>query len=479
MDRCAVLVDAGYVLAAAANVVSGDPGRPGIEVDYPGLVAALTERAAAETGLPVLRVYWYDAAPATGPTRDQRQLRVLDGLKLRLGKLVRRDDGKFEQKGVDTFLHADLTGLARKRAVADVVLVSGDEDLLHAVEEAQEYGTRIHLWGAASDYNQSLELIAAVDKSMTLSEEWLKPYVWVKNAPVYGEDVGYGPPKPDVGVGEHAKPAHKAFPSPLDMPQRLLHPTESPKSPLANSRFPKLWQVTSPTQRFLDAEENKSMGRAEPIDVGRAYVARWMARATEAERRRLLDWTATWTWVPHDLDPDLLRFANDLGIDTWEAELEPIKHELRAGFLDGLKKWEQRGAEMAAEVAAATAAAAAMAAMAVPEVAAEATASAEPAVSSEASAPSNTPAVPNAPAAPNGPVPNAPAAPNTPTAPVAPESSAAAAEPEAPAATPATPAVPVPTVPAPTVPAPQSPPNEAGHPGSQPAPSPGAAGSSH
>ncbi|MBS2537765.1 NYN domain-containing protein [Catenulispora sp. NF23] len=461
-----MLVDAGYVLAAAANVVSGDPGRPGIEVDYPGLVAALTERAAAETGLPVLRVYWYDAAPATGPTREQRQLRVLDGLKLRLGKLVRRDDGKFEQKGVDTFLHADLTGLARKRAVADVVLVSGDEDLLHAVEEAQEYGTRIHLWGAASDYNQSLELIAAVDKSMTLSEEWLKPYVWVKNAPVYGDEPGYGPPKPDVGVGEHAKPAHKAFPSPLDMPQRLLHPTESPKTPLANSRFPKLWQVTSPTQRFLDAEENKSMGRAEPIDVGRAYVARWMARATEAERRRLTDWTATWTWVPHDLDPDLLRFANDLGIDTWEAELEPIKHELRAGFLDGLKKWEQRGAEMAGAMAGAMAAA-----MAASEVAAEPAASAQAPVPPNGPAVSNTPATPAAPAAPVPNVPTPATTPNTPVTPVTPESSTAAAEPEAPASAPA--------VPTPTVPAPQSPPNEAGHPGSQPAPSPGAAGSSH
>jgi uncharacterized LabA/DUF88 family protein len=346
MDRCAVLVDAGYVLAAAANVVSGDPGRPGVDVDYPGLVAALTERAAAETGLPVLRVYWYDAAPASGPTREQRALRVLDGVKLRLGKLVRRDDGKFEQKGVDTFLHADLTGLARKRAVADVVLVSGDEDLLHAVEEAQEYGTRIHLWGAASDYNQSLELIAAVDKSMLLSEEWLKPYVWVKTPPMSAGDAEYGPSKTGTDPGgDHAKPQHKAYPSPLDMPPRVLHPTETPKSPLANSRFPKLWQVTSPTQRFLDAEENKSMGRAEPIDVGRAYVKRWMARATESERRRLTEWTATWTWVPHDLDPDLLRFANDLGIDTWEAELEPIKHELRAGFLDGLKRWREQHPE--------------------------------------------------------------------------------------------------------------------------------------
>jgi uncharacterized LabA/DUF88 family protein len=428
MDRCAVLVDAGYVLAAAANVVSGDPGRPGIDVDYPGLVTALTERAAAETGLPVLRVYWYDAAPATGPTRDQRLLRVLDGVKLRLGKLVRRDDGKYEQKGVDTFLHADLTGLARKRAVADVVLVSGDEDLLHAVEEAQEYGTRIHLWGAASDYNQSLELIAAVDKSMTLSEEWLKPYVWVK-APVggYADDAVCEPPKPGAH-GEHAKPAHKAFPSPLDMPPRVLHPTESPKTPLANSRFPKLWQVTSPTQRFLDAEENKSMGRAEPIDVGRAYVARWMARATEAERRRLTDWTATWTWVPHDLDPDLLRFANDLGIDTWEAELEPIKHELRAGFLDGLKKWREQQGDMAAAMG----------------MHVHATADHGSAAS----------ASPEAPPEPE-PAPAAPDAASTP-----PPSDSSAPAPSAPTA------------------APQSP-TEAGPPESQHAPSPGAAGNSH
>jgi uncharacterized LabA/DUF88 family protein len=340
MDRCAVLVDAGYVLAAAANVASGDPGRPGIEVDYAGLLRAVMERAAAETSLPVLRVYWYDAAPATGPTREQKALRVLDGVKLRLGKLVRRDDGKFEQKGVDTFLHADLTGLARKRAVSDVVLVSGDEDLLHAVEEAQEYGTRIHLWGAASDYNQSLELIAAVDKSTLLSEEWLAPYVKAK-VPLHPEAIG-------EGSAEKSAP-HKLGPSPLDMPPKLLHPHDPARSvALASARFPKLWQVTSPTQRFLDAEENKNMARAEPIDVGRAYVARWMARATETERRRLTEWTANWSWVPHDLDPDLLRFANDLGIDTWDAELEPIKHELRAGFLDELKKFRTEGSETVA-----------------------------------------------------------------------------------------------------------------------------------
>jgi len=195
-------------------VVSGDPGRPGIDVDYPGLLTALTERAAAETGLPVLRVYWYDAAPANGPTREQRLLRVLDGVKLRLGKLVRRDDGKFEQKGVDTFLHADLTGLARKRAVADVVLVSGDEDLLHAVEEAQEYGTRIHLWGAASDYNQSLELVAADQDHVG--------------------DRAFAGQAGQVGVqeGVHTLLLELAVVSPHQFAQPQLHPVEDPQRPL-------------------------------------------------------------------------------------------------------------------------------------------------------------------------------------------------------------------------------------------------------
>jgi hypothetical protein len=83
-------------------------------------------------------------------------------------------------------------------------------------------------------------------------------------------------------------------------------------------------------------------------------LARWMARATETERRRLTEWTANWSWVPHDLDPDLLRFANDLGIDTWDAELEPIKHELRAGFLDELKNVRGEGDEATASVPAAS-----------------------------------------------------------------------------------------------------------------------------
>lgn len=85
-------------------------------------------------------------------------------------------DGRVQQKGVDSYLQRDLTALARNRAVADAVLVGGDEDLRRALEEAQDYGTRVHLWGveaAAPEYNQSQSLIAKADRRWVIPGEWV------------------------------------------------------------------------------------------------------------------------------------------------------------------------------------------------------------------------------------------------------------------------------------------------------------------
>jgi uncharacterized LabA/DUF88 family protein len=78
-------------------------------------------------------------------------------VKVRLGELVKRE-GRLQQKGVDSYLQRDLNTLARNKSVADVVLVGGDEDLRRSLEEAQDKGVRVHLWGveaAAPEYNQS------------------------------------------------------------------------------------------------------------------------------------------------------------------------------------------------------------------------------------------------------------------------------------------------------------------------------------
>jgi uncharacterized LabA/DUF88 family protein len=49
------------------------------------------------------------------------------------------------QKGVDTLLVRDLVVLAEQRAISDVVLIAGDEDIREGVSYVQERGIRVHL----------------------------------------------------------------------------------------------------------------------------------------------------------------------------------------------------------------------------------------------------------------------------------------------------------------------------------------------
>ena len=58
---CAVYVDVGYLLAAAATRVTGTSLRKGIVVSYPDLVARLIADAEQASGLPLLRLHWYDS----------------------------------------------------------------------------------------------------------------------------------------------------------------------------------------------------------------------------------------------------------------------------------------------------------------------------------------------------------------------------------------------------------------------------------
>ncbi len=61
MDRCALFVDAGYLLADGAMAVHGTRNRDSVAWDYSGLVQFLNEVARDRTGLPLRRCYWYEA----------------------------------------------------------------------------------------------------------------------------------------------------------------------------------------------------------------------------------------------------------------------------------------------------------------------------------------------------------------------------------------------------------------------------------
>ncbi|MEU6843651.1 NYN domain-containing protein [Streptomyces sp. NPDC046716] len=182
MDRCIVLVDAGYLLGAAASLLAGEPSRSRIHVDHAALIQGLRERAESETERQLLRIYWFDGAPDRVPQPEHRRLRVMPRVTVRLGALT-RSDGRWAQKGVDAAMHAELTELARNRACSDVVLVTGDGDLLPGMMAAKEHGVAVHLWAvqaADGDYNQSEDLVAEADERRVLDRTWITKAVRAK-----------------------------------------------------------------------------------------------------------------------------------------------------------------------------------------------------------------------------------------------------------------------------------------------------------
>src|SRR5258708_19290689 len=174
LARYAVMVDVGYIYAAAGELLFGTSARRDYRVDAVGLIQGVTKHADELFRGELLRVYWYDAARDRVPTIDQRVVAQMAWVKLRLGNLNARG----QQKGVDANIRADMEALARHRAITDAVLIAGDEDMVPAVEAAQAYGVRVHLWGIEPPYgtNQAERLVWESDTVEVLDAAFVRPY---------------------------------------------------------------------------------------------------------------------------------------------------------------------------------------------------------------------------------------------------------------------------------------------------------------
>ncbi|KOG88596.1 NYN domain-containing protein [Streptomyces varsoviensis] len=182
----AIFVDAGYVYAAAGRLVAGTEDRRAFELDAEGLIEAFIDKARMIfPDSRLLRVYWYDGARRRIHTIEQQRIAELPDVKVRLGNL----NANNQQKGVDSLIRSDLESLARHRAISDAALIGGDEDLVSAVEAAQGYGARVHLWGieAACGRNQADPLLWEVDSQRTFDLDFCKPYVARRTNPCQPE----------------------------------------------------------------------------------------------------------------------------------------------------------------------------------------------------------------------------------------------------------------------------------------------------
>ncbi len=387
MDRCAVFVDAGYLQESAKTLMlAGHPGAT-VRANALALVGQIAELAVAQTQLPLLRIYWYAAAPNRNPYPDQRELASLGDIKLRLGNLRERAGGRMVQKGVDAELHADMTGLARNRGAVDFVLLSGDEDLLRAVDEVQSFGVRVHLWGVEAGPdggNQSLELIAAADRRHVLEEAWIRNVFAVREPPKPdsptaqpvasaagtprapepppspsappasavpsgpGGDDGGGPtpltepgpspaPAPDLVASSDSR--GRSVPKPTDLRPRhqptrrsgdtLLYTTSAAHagfSPNPDYGFYRLSDLTTQAEQYADAAEDARTG-VDAETVGRIYGRRWLSRATSEAAAML---AVEYPSIPRSIDAELLRYALARGVDTWAHESDKIA--IRHGF---------------------------------------------------------------------------------------------------------------------------------------------------
>lgn len=388
MDRCIVLVDAGYLLGAAASLLAGEPSRSRITVDHSALVQGLREQAESDTERPLLRIYWFDGAPDRVPQPEHRRLRVMPRVTVRLGALT-RSDGRWAQKGVDAAMHAELTELARNRACSDVVLVTGDGDLLPGMMAAKEHGVAVHLWAvqaADGDYNQSEDLVAEADERRVLDRTWITKAVRAKDLggvcappPVPRPEIAaiLSAPLPDSGLAPAAErtaeeaerataPAAengaqerlrtpKGVPTPKDLAalrapgaQAVQHPATATlrwssdkgwvdrpgvaAEPAEAASMPTLAQLTTAEQRWADREEDITTVGGDPYEVGQVFARRWTERL--GDQNHLQKLSGMYPRIPHRVDGELLRYAARFGLLAHKDDQidEHDRYAIRAGF---------------------------------------------------------------------------------------------------------------------------------------------------
>lgn len=173
MSRVAVLID-GATLDAIRRTLSQDP----LKVDLESLSQAMARPNER------LRTYYYHCLPHQSDLPTEQESRRYAGMwqflaaverlprfQLRLGKLERRGDG-FEQKRVDILMAVDLVRMSWDHHVGTAVLVTGDSDLVPAVEAAKDAGVVVQLWYEPDSVHD--ELLGVCDEGFELTQELLE-----------------------------------------------------------------------------------------------------------------------------------------------------------------------------------------------------------------------------------------------------------------------------------------------------------------
>jgi len=169
MARCAVLIEGGYLDKIMSEEFASfhvDIGKLGDEL------AGSTER---------LRTYYYHCMPfqSNTPTPEEKSrfasmdrfifnLKKLPRFQFRQGKL-QKIGGEFKQKRVDILMAVDLVRMSSSHQIEKAVLVTGDSDLVPAIEAARDAGVVVVLY--YSEKARHNELLQACDERYEITRD--------------------------------------------------------------------------------------------------------------------------------------------------------------------------------------------------------------------------------------------------------------------------------------------------------------------
>lgn len=334
--RHAILVDAGYLLAASAHLIQGTSLRRSIEVDWDRLIQHLKEGVAERAqASELLRLFWYDATDVERTAKRNREhhlLPFIDDVKLRLGRM----NSEGQQKGVDLRIGLDMVNLALQKAVTDVYLISGDDDISEAVEMAQEYGLRVHLFNVPDDTSRLMvratanNLVKIVDTCTAIKAELLR------NAIKPSKVSQVAPVTPVCPTPTPAPVPAAPRPGPVPSPA-MFHSTASV-------------QLASPSRtvystgshgtgfHYGDLAVDHELTEHIP-QVARTVAKGWLSSITAAELQLALRDKPS---IPQDVDRSLLQDLTTKSGDANHVLSYDLKVQLRAQFWQAVERTDAR-----------------------------------------------------------------------------------------------------------------------------------------
>lgn len=276
------------------------------------MIAGLSAQVERESGLPLLRAYWYDAAKNAVPDFTQGQIGELPRVKLRLGRFG--VDG--QQKGVDVRIGLDLVTHARNSVAEVFFVVSGDDDLTEAVEEAQIHGVSVVVLAVPNDEGRA----HAVSRHLWRAADQLV----VVDPAVIDEAVTRNAASERSAAARTAAPLPAAVtvPSPADIAARVHQ--VAPPQPVVVPAY-----SSSTGRKPVVGDEYVEVSQAlDEIDKVAARVAESVRRSADAGELQAI--VAGRPSIPTEIDRALLLDLSD-ALDVYDLS-DQLRYKLRERF---------------------------------------------------------------------------------------------------------------------------------------------------